>query len=45
MGIIVKDEEIMEVLQDMWIKNEIEMQDFPEKSCQEGNTMNLLKKR
>ena len=44
MGIIVKDEEIMEVLQDMLNKQKLSMQDFLKGLAKEGNTIESVKK-
>ena len=43
-GIIVKDEEIMEVLQDMLNKQKLSMQDFLKGLDKEGNTIESVKK-
>ena len=43
-GIIVKDEEIMEVLQDMLNKQKLSMQDFLKGLAKEGNTIESVKK-
>jgi parvulin-like peptidyl-prolyl isomerase len=43
-GIIVKDEEIMEVLQDMSNKQKMSMQDFLKSLAKEGNSIESVKK-
>ena len=43
-GIIVKDEEVMEVLQDMLAKQKIQYGGLFEKSCPEGNSLESVKK-
>ena len=43
-GIIVKDEEIMEVLQDMLNKQKLSMQDFLKGIAKEGNSIESVKK-
>jgi parvulin-like peptidyl-prolyl isomerase len=43
-GIIVKDEEIMEVIQDMSSKQKLSMQDFLKNLAKEGNSIESVKK-
>jgi len=43
-GIIVKDEEIMEVVQDMLNKQKLSMQDFLKSLAKEGNSIESVKK-
>lgn len=43
-GIIVKDEEIMEVLQNMLTKQKISMQDFSNNLAREGGSLDAVKK-
>jgi Parvulin-like peptidyl-prolyl isomerase len=43
-GIIVKDEEVMEVLQDMLNKQKLSMQDFLKSLAKEGNSIESVKK-
>jgi parvulin-like peptidyl-prolyl isomerase len=43
-GIIVKDEEVMEVLQDVLAKQKLSMQDYLKNLAQEGNSLESVKK-
>ena len=43
-GIIVKDEEVMEVIQDMLAKQKLSMQEFSKKLAQEGKSLDFVKK-
>ena len=43
-GIIVKDEEVMEVIQDMLAKQKLSLQQYLKKLAQEGNTLESVKK-
>ena len=43
-GIIVKDEEVMEVLQDILAKQKLSMQDFLKNLAKEGNSLESVKK-
>jgi len=43
-GIIVKDEEVMEVLRDIIAKQKLSMQDFLKNLAQEGNSLESVKK-
>ncbi len=43
-GIIVKDEEVMDVIRDMLAKQKISMQDFVKNLAKEGNTLESVKK-
>ena len=43
-GIIVKDEEVMEVLQDILVKQKISMQEYLKNLAKEGNTLEFVKK-
>ena len=43
-GIIVKDEEVMEVVQDMLAKQKLSLQQYLKKLAQEGNTLESVKK-
>ena len=43
-GIIVKDEEVMEVIQDMLAKQKLSMQEFSKNLAQEGKSLDSVKK-
>jgi parvulin-like peptidyl-prolyl isomerase len=43
-GIIVKDEEVMEVLRDLMAKQKLSMQDFSKNLAKEGNSLDAVKK-
>jgi parvulin-like peptidyl-prolyl isomerase len=43
-GIIIKDEEVMEVIQDMLAKQKINMQDFLKNLAREGGSLDAVKK-
>jgi parvulin-like peptidyl-prolyl isomerase len=43
-GIIVKDEEVMEVLQDMLVKQKLSLQEYSKNLAREGNSLESVKK-
>ncbi len=43
-GIVVKDEEVMEVIQDMLAKQKLSMQEFSKNLAQEGKSLDFVKK-